>query len=223
MGITFTVYHEQDGSIDRAWPLDIIPRTISRKEWQKIEAGLMQRAAALNLFIDDIYHEQKFIKDGLMPASIIATSKNFRAGVQRHQAAARHLGAHLRLGPDARQGRHGLRARGQPARAVGRVVHAREPPGDEARVPRAVRERRHPAGGRLPLAALRHAARAVAAQGEPARGRGAHAGHLQLGVLRARLPRAADGLRAGRGPRPRGRQRRRASTCRPCAAGRAST
>ena len=72
MGITFTVYHEQDGSIDRAWPLDIIPRTISRKEWQKIEAGLIQRAAALNLFIDDVYHEQKFIKDGLMPASIIA-------------------------------------------------------------------------------------------------------------------------------------------------------
>jgi hypothetical protein len=82
MGITFTVYHEQDGSIDRSWPLDIIPRTISRKEWQKIEAGLIQRAAALNLFIDDVYHDQKFIKDGLMPASIIATSKNFRANVR---------------------------------------------------------------------------------------------------------------------------------------------
>ncbi|HWN48168.1 MAG TPA: circularly permuted type 2 ATP-grasp protein [Steroidobacteraceae bacterium] len=82
MGITFTVYHEQDGSIDRAWPLDIIPRTITRKEWQKIEAGLIQRAAALNLFINDVYHEQKFIKDGLMPASIIATSKNFRANVK---------------------------------------------------------------------------------------------------------------------------------------------
>jgi uncharacterized circularly permuted ATP-grasp superfamily protein len=87
MGITFTVYHSegegsQAGSIDRAWPLDIIPRTISRKEWQKIEAGLKQRAAALNLFIDDVYHEQKFIKDGLMPASIISTSKNFRPVVQ---------------------------------------------------------------------------------------------------------------------------------------------
>jgi uncharacterized circularly permuted ATP-grasp superfamily protein len=82
MGITFTVYHEQDGSIDRAWPLDIIPRTISRKEWQKIEAGLIQRASALNLFIDDCYHGQRFIKDGLMPESIIATSKNFRAVVR---------------------------------------------------------------------------------------------------------------------------------------------
>jgi uncharacterized circularly permuted ATP-grasp superfamily protein len=87
MGITFTVYHDsQDGSpagsIDRAWPLDIIPRTISRKEWQKIEAGLIQRAAALNMFIDDVYHKQKFIADGLMPASIIETSKNFRANVK---------------------------------------------------------------------------------------------------------------------------------------------
>jgi uncharacterized circularly permuted ATP-grasp superfamily protein len=87
MGITFTVYHDsQDGSpagsIDRAWPLDIIPRTISRKEWQRIEAGLKQRAAALNLFIDDVYHEQKFIKDGHMPASIIHTSKNYRAVVK---------------------------------------------------------------------------------------------------------------------------------------------
>src|SRR4030095_13057800 len=67
MGITFTVYHEQDGSIDRAWPLDIIPRTISRREWQKIEAGLVQRAAALNLFIDDVYHEQKLTNEGPMP------------------------------------------------------------------------------------------------------------------------------------------------------------
>src|ERR1700747_727644 len=47
MGITFTVYHEQEGSIDRAWPLDIIPRTITRKEWAKIENGLRERVAAL--------------------------------------------------------------------------------------------------------------------------------------------------------------------------------
>src|SRR3974390_1252889 len=56
MGITFTVYHEEGGSIDRAWPLDIIPRVIAADEWRRIEAGLQQRAQALNLFIDDIYH-----------------------------------------------------------------------------------------------------------------------------------------------------------------------
>jgi len=78
MGITFTVYHEQGGSIDRAWPLDIIPRTISRKEWQKIEKGLKQRATALNCFIDDVYHDQRIIADGVVPLDLIASSKNFR-------------------------------------------------------------------------------------------------------------------------------------------------
>jgi uncharacterized circularly permuted ATP-grasp superfamily protein len=78
MGITFTVYHEQGGSIDRSWPLDIIPRTIARKEWNRIEAGLRQRVAALNRFIDDIYHEQRIIADGILPISIIASSRNFR-------------------------------------------------------------------------------------------------------------------------------------------------
>lgn len=78
MGITFTVYHEQGGSIDRAWPLDIIPRTISRKEWTRIETGLRQRVQALNLFIDDIYHRQRILQDGIVPREIIATSTNFR-------------------------------------------------------------------------------------------------------------------------------------------------
>src|SRR5689334_10707602 len=77
MGITFTVYHEQDGSIDRAWPLDIIPRTITRKEWAKIEKGLRQRVAALNMFINDVYHEQRIVKDGVFPLDIISTSRNF--------------------------------------------------------------------------------------------------------------------------------------------------
>ncbi len=78
MGITFTVYHEQDGSIDRAWPLDIIPRTIARREWQRIEAGLRQRVTALNLFIDDIYHDQRILKEGVVPQDLIASSTNFR-------------------------------------------------------------------------------------------------------------------------------------------------
>lgn len=78
MGITFTVYHEQGGSIDRAWPLDIIPRTISRREWERIDRGLRQRVAALNLFIDDVYHDQKIVRDGVFPGEIIRSSRNFR-------------------------------------------------------------------------------------------------------------------------------------------------
>lgn len=78
MGITFTVYHEQGGSIDRAWPLDIIPRTIELKEWRRIASGLKQRAAALNRFIDDVYHEQHIVKDGVVPEHVIRSSKNYR-------------------------------------------------------------------------------------------------------------------------------------------------
>ena len=62
MGITFTVYTEEEGSIDRSWPFDILPRMIPQKEWSAIEKGLKQRVHALNLFINDLYHDQKIIK-----------------------------------------------------------------------------------------------------------------------------------------------------------------
>lgn len=78
MGVTFTVYSEEGGSIDRAWPFDIVPRIIPSAEWRGIEAGLKQRVEALNLFIDDLYHEQKVVKDGVLPAEILAQSANFR-------------------------------------------------------------------------------------------------------------------------------------------------
>ncbi len=78
MGVTFSVYSEDEGSIDRAWPFDIIPRIIASSEWRRIEAGLKQRALALNLFIDDIYHDQRIVEDGVFPQEILANSKNFR-------------------------------------------------------------------------------------------------------------------------------------------------
>lgn len=77
MGITFTVYSEGT-NIDREWPFDIIPRVIPAKQWARTEAGLKQRLTALNHFINDIYHEQTIIKDGVVPAEILAASKNFR-------------------------------------------------------------------------------------------------------------------------------------------------
>lgn len=76
-GVTFTVYSDGE-NIDRAWPFDIIPRIIPLKEWRDVEAGLKQRIKALNLFIDDLYHEQQIIQDGVVPASLIAASKGFR-------------------------------------------------------------------------------------------------------------------------------------------------
>jgi uncharacterized circularly permuted ATP-grasp superfamily protein len=79
MGITFTVYNDEDGAmIDRSWPFDIVPRIIPKSEWDSIEAGLIQRVKALNLFINDLYNDQEIIKDGVFPEEVLKDSKNFR-------------------------------------------------------------------------------------------------------------------------------------------------
>ncbi|MBT8420760.1 MAG: circularly permuted type 2 ATP-grasp protein, partial [Gammaproteobacteria bacterium] len=76
-GVTFTVYSDGE-NIDRAWPFDIIPRVMPLSEWRSIEAGLKQRLRALNLFIHDLYHEQKILQDGVIPRPLIEASKGFR-------------------------------------------------------------------------------------------------------------------------------------------------
>ena len=78
MGVTFTVYDEEGGTIDRSWPLDIIPRIIDSNEWAQIARGLKQRVRALNLFIDDIYHERRIVRDGVVPAALLEQSTNYR-------------------------------------------------------------------------------------------------------------------------------------------------
>lgn len=83
MGITFTVYSEEAGrGIDREWPFDIIPRLIRRSEWDKIALGLKQRVKALNRFIDDVYHDQKALKDEVIPAEFVLKSKEYRPQCQ---------------------------------------------------------------------------------------------------------------------------------------------
>jgi uncharacterized circularly permuted ATP-grasp superfamily protein len=77
MGITFTVYSEGQ-NIDREWPFDIIPRVIREREWRKVEEGLKQRLRALNLFITDIYNDEKIIKDKVVPRSLLTSSKDYR-------------------------------------------------------------------------------------------------------------------------------------------------
>ena len=76
MGVSFTIY--SDGSnIDRDWPFDIIPRPIPASEWSIVEKGLIQRIRALNLFINDIYNDQKILKDKLVPRHLIEGSSNY--------------------------------------------------------------------------------------------------------------------------------------------------
>jgi uncharacterized circularly permuted ATP-grasp superfamily protein len=77
MGITFTVYSDA-GNIDRTWPLDVVPRIMTSDEWEPIQIGLKQRLTALNMFINDIYNDQKIVKDGVFPIELLKESVNFR-------------------------------------------------------------------------------------------------------------------------------------------------
>lgn len=77
-GVTFTVYNQEEGSLERVWPFDIVPAIIPAAEWRLIESGVTQRLEAINLFIHDLYHEQKIIKDKVLPIEVLNHSINFR-------------------------------------------------------------------------------------------------------------------------------------------------
>ena len=76
-GITFTVYGNEEGT-ERVFPNDLLPRIIPYAEWRKIENGLTQRIAALNLFLEDIYHHGRILDDGIVPRELVLTCRHFR-------------------------------------------------------------------------------------------------------------------------------------------------
>lgn len=77
LGITFNVYGDRSGQ-ERIIPFDIIPRIVARDEWEMLELGLRQRITALNMLIDDLYHDRKVVRDGVLPEHVVATAKGFR-------------------------------------------------------------------------------------------------------------------------------------------------
>src|SRR5215472_5286561 len=77
LGITFNVYGDTAGT-ERIFPFDLIPRIITAPEWDRIERGLKQRIHALNTFINDIYHDQKILKDGAIPAEVVTSAVSYR-------------------------------------------------------------------------------------------------------------------------------------------------
>jgi len=77
LGITFNVYGDNQGT-ERIFPFDLIPRIVPAAEWNYVERGLKQRIHALNSFIDDIYHEQKILKDGAIPAEVVTSAVSYR-------------------------------------------------------------------------------------------------------------------------------------------------
>jgi uncharacterized circularly permuted ATP-grasp superfamily protein len=76
-GITFTVYSGDEGT-ERIMPFDLVPRIIPAGEWRVIEQGLEQRLRALNLFLHDIYHDQRIVREGVVPLEIIRSAKHYR-------------------------------------------------------------------------------------------------------------------------------------------------
>ncbi|MBK9577401.1 MAG: circularly permuted type 2 ATP-grasp protein [Fibrobacteres bacterium] len=76
-GITFTVYASNEGT-EKIFPYDLLPRIITAKEWSVLEKGLEQRITALNLFLHDIYHEGKILKDKIVPREMVLTCPHYR-------------------------------------------------------------------------------------------------------------------------------------------------
>lgn len=73
-GITFSVYGDKKGT-EKIFPFDVLPRIITSNEWTSLELGMKQRIKALNLFIDDIYNDQKILKDGIIPKDLVLSSE----------------------------------------------------------------------------------------------------------------------------------------------------
>ena len=76
-GITFAVYSNDKKADERIFPFDLFPRIIPKQEWHQLETGVIQRNKAINLFLDDIYHKKLILKDKVVPADLIFSSKNY--------------------------------------------------------------------------------------------------------------------------------------------------
>ena len=77
LGITFNVYGSE-AQTEKIFPFDIVPRIVQAHEWKIIEKGLTQRITALNCFIDDVYNEQKILKDKIVPADLVLSAEGYR-------------------------------------------------------------------------------------------------------------------------------------------------
>ena len=77
VGITFAVYGETTGA-ERLIPFDLVPHIIAGEKWEEMARGLKQRISALNAFLHDVYHDQKILKAGKVPADKVLENSQFR-------------------------------------------------------------------------------------------------------------------------------------------------
>jgi uncharacterized circularly permuted ATP-grasp superfamily protein len=75
-GVTFSVYKDSEGT-EKIFPFCLLPRLISAADWAHIEAGLKQRLQALSQFLDDVYGEQRILKEGRVPADLVLGAKYY--------------------------------------------------------------------------------------------------------------------------------------------------
>ena len=202
-GITFEVAGSDGERRDRAWPLDLVPRVLTAAEWTTIKRGLAQRIRALNAFVDDVYHAHEIVRAGIVPWSLIVSRPSFARPVHGVRAPG-GVYCHVSGCDLVRDGSGRWRVLEDNVRTPSgisyvlenRVAMTRLMPELFAGPPRAP-------GRRLPVAAARRAALGRAGRRGTATSSCLDARIDELGVLRARLPGAADGGRARRGLRPR--------------------
>jgi uncharacterized circularly permuted ATP-grasp superfamily protein len=92
-GVTFTVYADSQGT-ERIMPFDLIPRIIPGSEWKRLARGVAQRVRALNAFLADVYHEQRILREGVIPWELVYSSKFFcreMIGVRVHRDVYIHV------------------------------------------------------------------------------------------------------------------------------------
>jgi len=92
-GITFTLYGDEQGT-ERLIPFDIIPRAIPASEWRTVERGCIQRVQALNMFLADLYHEQRILKAGIIPAEQVLANDGYQMamrGLNLHRDLYAHI------------------------------------------------------------------------------------------------------------------------------------
>ncbi len=179
------------------------------EEWQRVESGIIQRITAINLLLDDIYHKQQVLRDGIVPRELILGNRNFRPlmrGIDLPHKTYVNI-----CGTDIVRDEHGafLVSGGQCADAFGGKLRRRKPPYDAARLSRPARRDRPAPDRELRREVDLRIARSRSRRGCRPAGRAAFSRHLQFGLFRTCLSGPRNGRAAGRGPRPPGRGRSR--------------
>ncbi len=74
--MTFSVYSDSRGT-EKIFPFCLVPRLLGSAEWARLERGLVQRVRVIEAFLDDIYGEQRFLREPHVPADLILGAKGY--------------------------------------------------------------------------------------------------------------------------------------------------